>query len=184
MFTFVTEEPSISDLAAVLLSFIYHITESAQCTVIFKRGYIKVWAILLFVMNPKKYFLIIIKNILDKVQMITQGFMHLTKEEPSFKIIFFAVSIRKDQSWWRLFVDNDFLWTLFSKWTNSSGHFQRVNSLGGLVNSCGHFLSTRILLLECISVDIFWVNSSGHFLMVITNMLIRQRRGCGGDSPF
>ena len=52
-------------------------------------------------MNPKKYFLIIIKNILDKVQMITQGFMHPTKEEPSFKIIVFAVSIRKDQSGWR-----------------------------------------------------------------------------------
>ena len=49
-------------------------------------------------MNPKQYFLIIIKNILDKVQMITQVFMHMTKEEPSLKIIFFAVSIRKDQS--------------------------------------------------------------------------------------
>ena len=49
-------------------------------------------------MNPKQYFLIIIKNILDKVQMITQVFMHMTKKEPSLKIIFFAVSIRKDQS--------------------------------------------------------------------------------------
>ena len=87
-----TEEPSISDLAAVLLSFIYHITKSAQCTVIFIRGYKKSELyILFFAMNLK------IKNILDKVHMKAQVFMHPTKEEPSLKIIFFAVSIRKDQ---------------------------------------------------------------------------------------
>jgi hypothetical protein len=47
-------------------------------------------------------------------------------------------------------VDSDFSWPL-------------------LVNSRRHFLSTRILLLGCIFVDIFLVNSSVHFLMVITN---------------
>ena len=50
----------------------------------------------------------------------------------------------------------------FSKWANSSGHFLRVNS-------SGHLLSTTILLLGRIFVDIFGLNSSGHFLMVITN---------------
>ena len=28
-------------------------------------------------------------------------------------------------------MDNDFSWTLFSKWANSSGHFLRVNSRPG-----------------------------------------------------
>ena len=47
-----------------------------------------------------------------------------------------------------LWQDGDFSWTMtsrghfFSKWVNSSGHFQRVNS-------CGHF----------------WLNSRGHFLL-------------------
>ena len=50
--------------------------------------------------------------------------------------------------------DGDFLWTMtsrghfFTKWANSSGRFLRVNSHV-------HFL--------CFLVDIFWVNSSGHF---------------------
>ena len=69
---------------------------------------------------------------------------------------------------WATEWDGDFLGTVnsrghfFSKWANSSGYFLRVNSRG-------HCLSTRIPLLWWIFVDIFWVNFSGHFLMVITN---------------
>ena len=52
----------------------------------------------------------------------------------------------------------NFLWTMTSR-----GHF-----FSKWANSSGHFLSTRILRLGWIFVDIFWVNSSGQFLMVIT----------------
>ena len=80
---------------------------------------------------------------------------------------------------WRLLMDSDFSWTLFSKWANSNGHFQRVNSRG-------HFLSMRIPLLGWIFVDIFLVNSSGHFLMLITNSantVGQPTRGVRGQSP-
>ena len=75
---------------------------------------------------------------------------------------------------WRILED-----TFFSKWMNSSGHFQRMNFRG-------NFLSTRILLLGCIFVNIFWVNSSGHFLMVITNSantVDQPMQGVRGQSP-
>ena len=72
----------------------------------------------------------------------------------------------------RFLADNDFSWTLFSKWANSSG-----------VNSRGHFLSMRIPLLGWIFMDIFLVNSSGHFLMVITNTVGQPTQGVRGPSP-
>ena len=58
---------------------------------------------------------------------------------------------------WNYTRDGEFSWTVnsrghfFSKWANSSGHFQRIP------------------LLRWFFVDIFWVNSSGHFLVAITN---------------
>ena len=76
--------------------------------------------------------------------------------------------IRK-QMWleteWRHFVDNDISWTLSSKWVTSRGHCQRVTSRGHfLCEFCGHF----------------WVNSSGHFLMMMINSV--NRRGWGGKA--
>ena len=67
--------------------------------------------------------------------------------------------------------------SFFSDWANSSGHFLRVNSSGQL-------LSTTILLLGRIFVDIFGLDSSGHFLMVITNSAntVDQPRECGGEA--
>ena len=92
-----------------------------------------------------------------------------------------------------LLQDGDILLTMnysghfFSKLVNSSGHFLRVNSLGQfLVNSHEHFLSMRILLLGWIFVDIFWVNSSGHFFMVITNSantVDQAMQGVRGQKP-
>ena len=76
---------------------------------------------------------------------------------------------------WRHFVDNDISWTLFFKmgdfsWTLSKGDFSWT------------LLSTRSPLFGWIFVDIFWVNSSGHILMVIINSA--NRRGCGGAKPL
>ena len=42
-------------------------------------------------------------------------------------------------------------------------------------------LSTRCHLFGWLFVDIFWVNSSGHFLMVIINST--NCRGCKGKAP-
>ena len=41
---------------------------------------------------------------------------------------------------WRIIVDSEFSWTLFSKKVNSSGHFLRVNSHG-------HFCPREFLFL-------------------------------------
>ena len=75
--------------------------------------------------------------------------------------------------------DGDISWTMtsrghfFSKWGTSCGHCQRVTSRGHfLVTSCGSFL-------RWIFVDIFWVNSSGHFLMVIINSANCRKWGIG-----
>ena len=66
--------------------------------------------------------------------------------------------------------DRYFSWTLFFKmgefqWTFSEGEF----SWTLLVTSRGHFLTKRISFLGEYSC-IFWMNSSGYFLMVITNI--------------
>jgi hypothetical protein len=84
--------------------------------------------------------------------------------------------------------DGDISWTItsrghfFSKWATSRGHCQRVTSRGHfLVTSRGRFCPREVLFLGWIFVDIFWVNSSGRFLMVIINSA--NRRGCGGEAP-
>jgi hypothetical protein len=55
----------------------------------------------------------------------------------------------------------------FSKWATSRGHFQRVTARG-------HFLVTsrgqKCPLFGWILVDIFWVNSSGHFLQYCSSL--------------
>ena len=62
-------------------------------------------------------------------------------------------------------MDNDISWTLSSKWVTSRGHCQRVTSRGHFLGEfCGHF----------------WVNSSGHFLMMMINSV--NRRGWGGKA--
>jgi hypothetical protein len=83
---------------------------------------------------------------------------------------------------WRHFVDNDISWTLFFKmgdfsWKLSKGDFSWT--LFG--DFSWTLLSTRSSLFGWIFVDILWVNSSGHFLMVIINSA--NRRGCGGEAP-
>ena len=79
---------------------------------------------------------------------------------------------------WRLLVDTFF----------QNGQIL-VDSFRGwiLVDTFGEFfLSTRIPLLGWIFVDIFLVNSSGHFLMVITksaNTVGQPMQGVQGRSP-
>jgi hypothetical protein len=58
----------------------------------------------------------------------------------------------------------------FSKWANFCGHLQRVTSRGHfLVNSSGHFCPKEDPFLGEFSCTLFGGNSSGHFLMVLTN---------------
>jgi hypothetical protein len=83
---------------------------------------------------------------------------------------------------WRHFVDNDISWILFFKmgdfsWTLSKGDFSWT-LFGDFLWT---LLSTRSPLFGWIFVEIFWVNSSGHFLMVIINSA--NRRGCGAEAP-
>ena len=88
---------------------------------------------------------------------------------------------------WRLFVDNDFWRTRFLKWANSSGHFfEGEFSWPLLVTSRGHSLSMIILLLRWIFMDVFCVNSSGHFLMVTNsaNTVDQPTQRVRGRSPY
>ena len=62
---------------------------------------------------------------------------------------------------WRHFVDNDISWTLFFKMGDFSWTL--------LGDFSWTLLSTRSPFFGWIFVDIFWVNSSGHFLVVIIN---------------
>ena len=79
-------------------------------------------------------------------------------------------------------MDNDISWTLFFKmgdfsWTLSKGDFSWT--LFG--DFSWTLLSTRSPLFGVNFRGHFWVNSSGHFLMVIINSA--NRRGCGGEAP-
>ena len=79
---------------------------------------------------------------------------------------------------WRHFVDNDISWTLFFK----MGDFSRTLSKDDFSWTLfGDFLWTRSPLFGWIFMDIFWVNSSRHFLMVTKNSA--NRRGFGGEAP-
>ena len=65
-------------------------------------------------------------------------------------------------------MDNDISWTLFFKMVNFSWTYSKGDFTWTLFGDFSWMLlSTRSALFGLLFVDVFWVNSSGHFLMVI-----------------
>ena len=97
-------------------------------------------------------------------------------------------------------IQNTNMWppSTFCQFLNLMKSFYYVVVSTGMETFCGQWLLVETffqngpILVDIfrgwIFVDIFWVNSSTHFLMVITNsantaLLISQHRGCGGKAP-
>ena len=80
---------------------------------------------------------------------------------------------------WRHFVDSDILWTLFSKFGDISRTLSKGDFSWTLFGDISWtLLSTRSPLFGWLFVDIFWVNSSGHW--IINSAICR---GCRGKAP-